>query len=147
MNTSAEFVLQNDAGKTLYRGHVAPPQQAGIVRVQLPSTAPSLEVDKLYRWFFKVKSACNPNQSPQLTYVEGWIQRVNPTVAVVDRLKQATPEERTALYAQNGIWFDAVTTLAELRLARPTDTTLTADWLTLLKSANLEALSTQPLLP
>lgn len=147
INTSAEFVLQNEAGETLYRTRLVPPQQAGIVRVQLPSTAPPLEINKLYRWFFKVKSACNPNQFPQLNYVEGWVQRINPTVALSDRLKRATPEERLALFAENGIWFDAVTTLAELRISNPTDTSLAADWQTLLKAANLEALSTQAIVP
>lgn len=147
INVSAELVLQDAANKTLYRTRLAPPQQAGIVGVQLPSTAPALEPQKHYRWFFKVKSTCNPKQVPQLTYVEGWIQRITLDAGPRDRIQQSSPAERAALYAENGVWFDAVNAIAELRRANPTDTTLIEDWQTLLKSANLEALAGQAIAP
>jgi hypothetical protein len=143
MISSVEFSLQNEAGKDLYRTRLTPPDRAGIVPVQLPATA-TLETNQKYRWFFKMKFQCNPTRPVQSAHTEGWIQRVD-SAGLVDRLKQATPEERAALYAEKGYWFDTVTALAELRLANPNDAEVAANWTNLLKGVDLEALSKQPI--
>ncbi|MEH1940469.1 MAG: DUF928 domain-containing protein [Nostoc sp.] len=145
---SIEFVLKEESSKlsqTIYRTIVTIPETPGIINIPLNATTPSLQVDKMYRWFFKMQIICNPQQPPQREYVEGWVQRVNLNPKLVDSAKQATPEQRVKLYAENGIWYDALTTLAELRLAKPQDPTLTVEWMNLLKSVDLENLAKQPL--
>lgn len=141
-----EFVLQNKDNKTIYRTNISIPTSPGIVRVPLKDTPTSLEVDKEYHWFFKVKVACNPNQTVTLNYVEGWIKRVNLDTASRQRMKEASAQQRLAIYALRGIWYDTLTTLAELRLASPQDSALVQDWKNLLKAIGLEKVSTQPLL-
>jgi hypothetical protein len=49
-------------------------------------------------------------------------------------------------YNEKGIWYDAVTSLAQQRLQKPQDVRLQKDWSDLLESANLEEISQQPLL-
>jgi hypothetical protein len=55
------------------------------------------------------------------------------------------PREQINLYAANGIWHDALTNLAQLRQTNPEDAALMADWESLLKSVNLEAIATEPI--
>ncbi|WP_238360859.1 DUF928 domain-containing protein [Iningainema tapete] len=140
-----EFVLQTDNNKTIYRTNVPIPPQSGIVRVQLKNTTTSLEVDKPYHWFFKVRRKCNPQQTVTLDYVEGWVQRVNLDATSRERLKNASPTQQVAIYALSGIWYDTLTTLAELRQANPQDPALAEYWKSLLKEIGLEKVATQPL--
>lgn len=143
-----EFVLKdetNNKSQTLYRNFVTPPESPGIVKVDLPASVTPLQVGKMYRWFFKVKVKCNSQQPTTLDYVEGWVQRVNQDLALTEQLKQATPQQKVVLYAENGIWYDALMTLAELRFANPNDATLLTKWTSLLNSVGLDELANQPL--
>ncbi len=149
-----EFVLQDNSSpnQELYRSAIVPPATPGIVSIRLPATVPPLETGKLYQWFFKVRLQCSPGESgakPQLQKEElyGWVQRVNPDAGLTSQLKQATPQQRVSLYDQNGIWFDALTTLGELRLSNPQDARFTEDWNRLLQSVGLEKLIAKPLVP
>ncbi|MHC5724532.1 MAG: DUF928 domain-containing protein [Nostoc sp.] len=146
---SIEFVLQDESRKlnqTIYRKIVTKPEASGIISIPLSATTPPLQVDKMYHWFFKMKIICNPQQPAQGEYVEGSVQRVNLNPKLVDNLKQATPQQRVRLYAENGIWYDALTTLAELRLVKQEDRTLAGEWMNLLKSVDLENLAKQRLI-
>ncbi|ARV59794.1 hypothetical protein BZZ01_15185 [Nostocales cyanobacterium HT-58-2] len=146
---SIEFVLKDESSKpsqTLYRTPVTIPEVPGIISIRLSATTPPLQVDKMYHWFLKMKLICNPQQPAEGESVEGWVQRVNPNPKLADSLKQATSQQRVGLYAENGIWYDALTSLAQLRLAKPQDPTLAEEWMNLLKSVNLEHLAKQPLL-
>jgi len=142
-----EFVLQTDKNKTIYRTPVSIPPAPGIVRVQLQNTTIPLEVNKPYHWFFKVRVACNSKQPAlsTLDYVEGWVQRVNLNAGQHNQFKQPSPRQQAAIYAFEGIWYDALTTLAELRLASPQDSALTEDWKSLLKVIGLEKVAAQHL--
>jgi hypothetical protein len=151
---SLEFVLQDSSKpvKTIYRSEIAPPIAPGIVQMQVPTTAPALEPGKLYEWFLKVRLQCGaptaaakPNL--QKEEINGWIQRVDLNSTLSAQLNQATPQQRAALYAQQGIWIDALATLADLRLTTPHDTRLANDWHRLLQSVALESFSTKPLIP
>jgi hypothetical protein len=146
---SIEFVLKDESSKlsqTLYRTIVTIPEKPGIISIRLSATTPPLQINKMYHWFFKMKVICNPQQPAQREYVEGWVQRVNLNPKLVDNAMQATPQQRVRLYVQNGIWYDALTTLAELRLAKPQDPTIAVEWMNLLKSVDLENLAKQPLI-
>ena len=149
-----EFVLQDSANpaQELYRSAIVPPGAPGIVSVQLPATVPPLETGKLYQWFFKVRLDCASGDSATKTQMQkealyGWVQRVNPEATLTSQLKQATPQQKADLYAQNGIWFDALTAVGNLRLTSPQDPRAIADWNGLLKSVGLETLTTKPLVP
>jgi Domain of Unknown Function (DUF928) len=134
-----EFVLQTDGDETLYRSKVNIPSQVGLVRVQ-PDV--KLETGKKYHWFFKVKTICAANQPVMLNYVEGWVQR-QALAALSDRLTTATPQQRASLYAENGIWYDALDTLAEAHFANPNEAEITQDWTDLLRAIGLENLADQ----
>ncbi|MEH2060438.1 MAG: DUF928 domain-containing protein [Nostoc sp.] len=144
-----EFVLQEDPesknSKEIYRKAIALPDKSGVIRVSLPKTTPALAVDKQYRWFFSIN--CDQQKNSPWTYVEGVIQRVNLSQATVKELETAEPLKRYAIYAQKGIWYEALTTLAELRQKNPQDAALQAQWRNLLGSIRLDDVAGEPILP
>lgn len=144
--SAIEFVLQNDQDQLVYRTPIAVPATSGVMSVQIPSTASGLEINQSYHWFFKVRVLCEPDQTPTLNYVEGWIQRTQLDQALSDRLTQATLQQQAELYAENGIWYDALTTLAQLKLAQPDNEAIAQEWTDLLTSVGLTDVATQPLI-
>lgn len=145
---SVEFVLQDEQDNDLYRTRVSLPKAPGVVSLQLPSTATPLKVNQKYHWFFKIAGevSCD-RQNPSLfkDSVEGWVQRVKPDPTFISQLEAATPQQRVVLYARNGFWYDALTTLAELRLMQPGDANFKADWNGLLQSVGLSNVAAQPI--
>lgn len=145
---SMEFVLQkqiNNKNQTIYRTTLTPTASPGIINVSLPETLAPLEPEIMYRWFLKVRVKCNPQQPTQLDYVEGWIQRIRKNSTLTELLKQAKPQQRAAIYAEKGIWYDAIAILSQQRLTNPKDSVLMANWASLLNSIGLENLANQPI--
>lgn len=138
---SMEFVVQDEQGNELYQAKFSGSETSpGIVGVQLPSPVPQMEVGKLYHWFFFVNCG-----SSEPVFVEGWVQRTALNSELQAQLEQATPQEKAKLYANNGIWFEALTTLAELREEKPDDDQVLADWKELLESVGLQTIAPEPM--
>jgi Domain of Unknown Function (DUF928) len=131
----AEFILQDEEANPIYKSAIALPQQPGVISVSLPASVPPLAVGKRYRWFFNVY--CEPQQQAPPLYVEGVVQRVNLSPAVVQQLQTAQPRQKVAIYAENGIWYEAINTLAELRQKNPQDVSLQTQWQDLLEGIGL----------
>ena len=136
-----EFVLQDEKGNEVYQTQFTESGTVpGVVGLQLPPTVDPLEVGKRYQWFFLIY--CNPEEP---TFVEGWVERVELNPTLKNQLDQATtPQQKAAVYAEAGVWFEALTILAELRRQKPNDQALNAQWLELLQSVGLEAIATEP---
>ncbi|MEH1965025.1 DUF928 domain-containing protein [Nostoc sp.] len=141
---TVEFVLQDRDSNEIYKNAIALPDKPGVIRVSLPTTAPALAVNKQYRWFFTIN--CDKQKNSPPTFVEGVIQRVELNPATVQELQTTEPLKRYALYAQKGIWYEALTTLAELRQKNPQDAALQTEWRNLLGSIRLNDIATEPLL-
>jgi hypothetical protein len=77
---------------------------------------------------------------------EGWIERVNLSSELQAKLSGKSPTEKASLYASEGIWYDALQILADLRRTQPTSATQGA-WQNLLQSVELNSLVTEPVLP
>ena len=117
----------------------------GVISVSLPKTERPLLIGQYYHWYFLID--CNPQSRSDDVAVEGLVQRIAPKDELIRRLQTATPGQRVALYAQAGIWQDAVTTLGELKRAKPQDPVLAADWKDLLESVGLEDIATEAIAP
>jgi hypothetical protein len=138
----AEFSLLNADGNYLYDAVISNSQnQAGVIKVELPASTKSLAADQTYTWMFQVNCGIS---NPISTW--GQVKRIAPDQGLIKQIQQATDREKAALYAEHGFWYEAVNTLAELRLANPTDSQLMADWQSLLQSAGLADVAEQPLL-
>lgn len=142
---TAEFVLQDQDSNEIYQKAIALPDKAGVIRISLPTTAPVLAVNKQYRWFFTI--SCDKEKNSPPTFVEGVIQRVELNPAIVQEVQTTEPLKRYALYAQKGIWYEAITTLAELRQNNPQDAALQAQWRNLLGSIRLDDVAGETIFP
>ncbi|MDB9512864.1 DUF928 domain-containing protein [Kamptonema animale CS-326] len=146
LDKTVEFELADEADKTVYKTSFRMIAKApGIVSVTLPTAnAASLEVGKNYHWYFTIK--CNPNDSEADIVVSGWINRVEMTTGLKSQLDGVGSErDRLNIYAKESLWYEYITTLADLRRSQPADSALTVKWTELLSAVELEKIAQQPL--
>ncbi len=81
-----------------------------------------------YRWTVSlICNAADPDPS-QIRFAEGWVQRVAMPEPLAKQLAQATPVQQYELLAANGLWYDALKLLVELRQQHPNDATTAMLW-------------------
>ena len=140
---SAEFVIQNQDGDDVYRTTMNISGEAGIISLNIPKEAASLKVDENYSWYFTV--FCNPRNRKSSISVAGGIRRIALASSLDTQLKQATDRDRPKIYAQNGIWYEAISSLAALIRQKPNDSAIVDEWKNLLQSAGLEKIQDSPI--
>jgi Domain of Unknown Function (DUF928) len=149
---SAEFVLLDANDNEVYTTTIQLTGNEGIVSLAIPlirdealgKDVSRLEVGKDYHWYFSL--ICDARDRSSDIFVEGWIQRTQLNQAMTTRLETTPERDRPTAYAELGLWYDALGTLATLRQAQPQDETTLAAWNTLLNSVDLSDLAGQPLL-
>lgn len=143
---SAEFILQDTQSQSaLYQKTVKLTKSGGVVRVALPKdNGLALEVGHQYHWSFTL--LCDPEDASSNLFVEGIIQRVEPSSGFVTQVAAAQPIDQLSLYAANGYWFEALDGLAQLRQQQPQDSGLLQDWTDLLAAVKLDMMAQEPLL-
>ena len=148
-----EFILQDAAHNEVYRADLSIKKGGGIFGINLPSET-SLKKDKIYQWYFKLY--CDApgdalqayrDKSSIAIYVRGWVQRVVLQARHEKQLNAASssPSECMAIYAENDIWYSALTKLAKLRQANPQNQVFARYWLQLLSDVDLQELSNMPI--
>lgn len=128
---AGEFVLQEEDGNEVYRTAFTLPATPGFVSFSTPLAVEPLKINKSYHWYFKLY--CEGQKSSTPVFVEGWVQRVEKTPAL-ERQLQAAESREDVVYANNGIWYDALNYLAQLRLNNPSNSILADDWTNLLNA-------------
>lgn len=124
----------------------------GVVRFAVPSTVPSLQLETPYRWQLTVYCNSSSDNLTNLTFdtpfiLSGGIQRTRPSTELQKQLAIAkTPLEQATFYAQNGIWYDSLTTLGNSVWEQKTSgKVLPSAWVELLQQSNLKAAATAPI--
>ncbi|OCQ93913.1 hypothetical protein BCD67_20545 [Oscillatoriales cyanobacterium USR001] len=146
IDKTVEFELLDENEKTIYKTNFRMITKApGIVSVNLSAkNAVSLEAGKNYHWYFTIK--CNPNDNEADIVVSGWINRISMTPALTSQLDGVKSErDRLNIYAKESLWYEYLSTLANLRRSQPTDSTLTAQWIEVLSAVELDKIAEQPL--
>jgi Domain of Unknown Function (DUF928) len=147
-----EFVLQDQDSNPIYTTNVTLPEQPGIISIAIPRNVPALAIDRQYRWFLKVYcdtpfaqgSTYRAKQSPPI-YVEGVVRRIKLNPNVAQQLSTARPQQQANIYAENGIWFQALATLAKLQKNNPRDAATQAAWKNLLIEVGLGDIADKPI--
>ncbi len=138
---TGEFVLQNEANEEIYQTYFTLPNTPGVVRLTVPSTVP-IVLNKDYQWYFKLY--CSQQRLLNPIFVRGWVQKIAIQPNLKGLLKSATkPRQRVAIYAENGIWYSALSELAKLRLDEPKNPMLAKDWANLLQDVDLANLASE----
>jgi hypothetical protein len=147
--TTAEFVLYEEGTDRLIYSEtlIFPANSSGILAIPLPSdgTASPLEVGHTYYWYFTL--VCNPLERADDIAVQANVQRIALTSLgdeVMNQLATASLQEKPGIYAQVGVWQEALTNLAALTAARPNDLVLKQEWTVLLESVGLGAIANEP---
>ncbi|MGB3691492.1 MAG: DUF928 domain-containing protein [Spirulinaceae cyanobacterium] len=117
-------------------------QGEGIVGVTLPEDALGLEVNRTYNW--RVYLTCDPLVEASAAAASGVIQRVTTDEYLITH---SSIKERIRLYAKQGLWAEAITTLIEARKFNPADEELQQNWSDLLSDSDvlLEDFVSEPL--
>ena len=140
-NRLGEFVLLDGDRNYVYQLSDIRSSEAGIIQIALPPSLPPLEIGKRYQWAFMIHCEVdNP------IFTQGSIERIAAAAPLANQLARSTASERAVFFANHGIWFDALTTLAELHLANPNDRSIGASWHSLMQSVGLAEMADQPLL-
>ncbi|MBD2194659.1 MULTISPECIES: DUF928 domain-containing protein [Calothrix] len=142
-----EFVIQDDADNYIYHTKFNPPETpAGIINLAVQPKTP-LVAGKNYRWTFSIY--CDPEKPSSSVYVRGSMTQVALNSTLQKQLETAqTPLDKAAIFAKNGIWYNALTTLGEeIQRNKRKNSEITSAWNELLKQANLENSTSAPIVP
>jgi hypothetical protein len=123
-----------DAAKPLLEITLQPPIAKGIHAFRLADHGIALKPGVEYQWFVAVVN--NAAQRSNDVLAGGTIKRVtdNPVQA---QLKQASPAQLPAIYAEAGIWYDAIDQLSRQISANQSDRQLRARRAALLEQVGL----------
>ncbi|MBD2571016.1 DUF928 domain-containing protein [Anabaena lutea] len=138
----AELTLWDEEGNGIYQTIVDLNATSGITSFKIPQAAEPLAVGKQYKW--NLALICDPEERQRDIVLEGRLERVELSSALNSSLATASPLEKAKLYAQNGLWYDTVATLADLKRSLPQNTQIGAEWQELLQSVGLTELSQVP---
>jgi len=141
----AEFVLEDEKGNFIYETTLKINNAPGVMSVSIPANKNvlPLEAGKNYRWYIAL--ICYPEDRSTDAVARGIVRRVELSADILRQLDAAEPRQKTVIYAENGIWQDALGTLAAARRANPNDPDLAADWEILLDSVRLGAMAKEPI--
>jgi len=141
----AEFILEDESGNQIYQQDLTIKNLSGVIGLSIPANTnvPPLEVGKNYTWKFTVVCDADDRSSDQLE--TGVVRRVELSADILSQLEKADPRQKTFIYAQNGIWQDALSNLAAARRANPNEPVFQTDWESLLDSVTLAEIAKEPI--
>lgn len=132
-----ELVIQDEADNFVYQTKFNSPETpTDIISITAKPQIP-LVAGKSYNWTFSIY--CDPEKPSASVYVRGTMTHValNPTIEKQLQLAK-DPLERAAIFAKNGIWYNALTTLGEqIQNTKGKNLEITSAWDELLKQVNL----------
>jgi hypothetical protein len=136
---TAKFTIRTDNEQTLfYTIELSLPSEAGIISFTLPAAAPSLAVNKDYHVYLTV--ICDQSDFSRNPSVDSWVKRVEPDVNLSQALVKANKDigKQLRLYADGGIWHEALVTLVQMRCSQPNDLIVKLTWREFLESVGLK---------
>ena len=94
-----------------------PSRKGGIYSVPLQAFNITLRLNTEYQWF--VKLVMNPQNPNQDVIAGGTIKRIVASERLRNKLKNAQPEHVTAIYSEEGLWYDALASISDLCKSSP----------------------------
>ncbi len=132
----------------IYEKIFKPIQQAGISSFSLPkdSKIGPLAIKEDYLW--SVSIICNLRDTSPNSIITsyGWVQRVRLDRKLANKLPKLSQSDRLSIYSQQGLWFDFLSTLADLRTCNLNNQKLSTQWQRTLTQVDLKLISQAKLL-
>lgn len=143
----AQFILFNEKDEEIYNKIITlkAKDSDSIISIDLSGSPsfPPLEVGKTYSWGFSISFDKTDHSSDP--YVNGSITRVEANSEIKGILEKTLVPKQPGVYAANGIWYEALASLAQLRCTNPNDATIASDWQSLLQQVGLPEIAKKPL--
>ncbi len=140
--TSAQKVflnIQDENEEDSYQKVIPIDGKSGIIGVTLPQDAPPLKIGKNYQWSLAL--ICQESLKPDSPIVQGTVTRVQSQMQLAEISEEMTKLEQAALYAEAGIWYETIATLAQLKQEQPNNSNLLSVWEEVLTSVGLGELA------
>jgi Domain of Unknown Function (DUF928) len=138
------FSVQDANDNNIYQDYFDLPDKHGIIQFKLPIASPGLKIDQKYRW--SLAMICTQNLEPDSPFVSGWIHRVSSRNTLNNSLDFSVSLDSVIKLAASGLWYDTLSTLAELRRTQPNNQILATSWQDLLNSVGLNAIADEPVI-
>lgn len=124
--TQMKFVVRElETGKKIYDRPIQG-EKSGIIGITLPKEQKyALSPGVNYAWSLEVD--CSQNQETEIA-LEGWVTRVSSHPKLQDRLAAASKTERHQVYLKHNLLYDALTELAQRRMAEVNNTQVATAW-------------------
>jgi len=136
-------IISDSLSTPLLNTTILPPIPAGIQTVPLAQYATHLVTGVPYQWGLEL--ATDPAQPSPPLWSSGAIERKAPSPEFLAKLNQAVPSDLPALYATEGLWYDALDSLSAFIQAAPDDRSLRQHRASLLEQVGLHEAAAQDL--
>ena len=135
-------LLQENKIKPLVQVTAERSLSAGIQRLRLSEHGVKLSPGVEYQWV--VALITDPENRSRDLVASGMIKRVDPSTELKKSVASASPASLPAVYAEAGIWYDALSSLSDRIDADPRDKALQESRADLLRQAGLKGAATLP---
>jgi hypothetical protein len=140
--TRIEITLNDERSvNPLLEIEIGTPDRGGIHGIRLSDYNISLLPGKEYQWFIAVVT--DPEQRARDIVDTGMIERVRLPEKLSEALSRSKGIEVAVLYAGEGLWYDALSSISDLIEANPDDVYLRQQRATLLEQAGLDEAAEQ----
>ena len=138
-----EFVLRDQNDQLVHEVFLQTNGQEGIMNVEIPQeiTKSLGESDASYHWYLSM--ICDAQDRADDVVLEGQIGYMELDNSVKQKLENSSPVEQADLFKQKGIWYDALSVVAE-GSNQVRNSAATEKWAQMLEEIGLSELSTQP---
>jgi Domain of Unknown Function (DUF928) len=137
-----DFKLEDATANEVYQTTVKLGATPGFVSFNLPKNHSGIKVGQDYKWV--VGAICESNDS-ESKFIEGAVRRLEVSNTLKSQLNRAKPFDQVMLYGKNGIWFDAISGLVNIKRNKPSNPEATTAWKDILNSVGLDAIAEAPI--
>jgi len=134
-------LIDDQAINPLAEIQLSAPDAPGIQHVDLSKHDIKLKPGVEYQWF--VALVPDPKQRSKDILAGGTIKRVEPSPTLSAKLVHARGQQLTYVYAEEGIWYDAIAAVSGLIENAPDNANLKAQRATLLEQVGLPEIAAQ----
>jgi hypothetical protein len=132
-----EFTLFDEEGvEPLVETTLTAPKRVGIHRIRLADYGVQLSPGIEYEW--SVALVLDANERSKDIVATGWIDRVEPSDQLAARLATEGRAGTAGVYANEGLWYDAMAALSDQIDGNPADTGLQQQRADLLRQVGLD---------
>ena len=132
-----EFTLFDEESiEPLVEKFLATPKRAGVHRIRLADYGVRLAKGSEYEW--SVALILDPDDRSKDVLATGWIDRVETSAQLTSRLESEGRAQAAAVYANEGLWYDAFSALSDQIDREPGNEQLRQYQTALLRQVGLE---------